>query len=97
MAKIHVSIDEKIGLESHDKTRSKYRDGGTKVIRELTEGEDFHRKTRKWNTIYRLIDGCNNLYRETFWDKETGQIIRHCEEPLSEHRGHGSDKKNQPK
>jgi hypothetical protein len=24
--------------------------------------------------------------------RDTGEVVHHCDEPLSEHRGHGSDK-----
>jgi hypothetical protein len=97
MAQHRVSIEEKINLEHHDKTRSKYRDGGPKVVRERTEGADFFRKTGKWSVVDRLIDWLRDRYTETIWDKETGQIIHHCDEPLSEHRGHGSAKKKTAK
>ena len=43
--------------------------------------------------IERCIDKDNNHYKEIVVDPETGEIIHQCEEPLSEHRGHGSDKK----
>jgi hypothetical protein len=37
--------------------------------------------------------GFGNLCRETIIDEETGKKLRHCEEPLNEHTGHGSAKK----
>jgi hypothetical protein len=39
------------------KTHSKHREGGRKVIREEIAGDDYHRKTGKWNIMHRLIDG----------------------------------------
>ena len=42
---------------------------------------------------YQLIDKDNDLYEEVVTNLRTGEIIHECEEPLSEHRGHGSDKK----
>jgi hypothetical protein len=32
-------------------------------------------------------------YRETVTDEETGELLRHCEHPLSQHKGHGSAKR----
>ncbi len=41
----------------------------------------------------RCIDHDNDLYTETVVMRDTGEIIHHIREPLSRHRGHGSDKK----
>lgn len=41
----------------------------------------------------RLIDKDANRYFEKVTDPDTGQVLHECNEPLSEHRGHGSDKK----
>ena len=40
----------------------------------------------------RLIDRQNNRYVEKVIARDSGEIIHHCDEPLSEHNGHGSDK-----
>lgn len=37
-----------------------------------------------------IIDKENNLYKKRIIDKKTKKIIYECEEPLSEHQGHGS-------
>ena len=41
----------------------------------------------------RLIDRDNNLYHEKVTEYESGNTIHEQQEPLSEHAGHGSDKK----
>ncbi len=41
----------------------------------------------------RTIDRRNNKYTEKITDPKTGEVLHECEEPLSEHRGHGSAKK----
>lgn len=72
---------------------------GVKLIRpkkprvEHVSGDDFHRATGKWNKLERLIDGRNNRYREVIRDPETGAVLRFVDEPLTEHRGRGSAKK----
>jgi len=34
-----------------------------------------------------------NRYSEKVTMKQTGEVIHHCEEPLDQHQGHGSDKR----
>jgi hypothetical protein len=41
-----------------------------------------------------LLDRDNDRYFERVTDYETGAIIHECDEPLSQHIGHGSDTKN---
>ena len=36
--------------------------------------------------------GFGNWYSETVKDEETGELLRHCEEPFDEHTGRGSAK-----
>jgi hypothetical protein len=42
--------------------------------------------------IQRVIDRAKNWYREIVQDPETGQVVHQSDEPLTEHRGHGSAK-----
>lgn len=56
------------------------------------EGDDFWADRQKFVKKSRRIDRGENQYRETITDPHTSEIIRHCEEPLSEHWGHGSAK-----
>jgi hypothetical protein len=74
-------------------TKAKHREGGREVVR-VTEGDSYYRKTGKWNLMRRLVDWGNDWYDEIFRDRDTGEIIYQCAEPLSEHRGHGSAKPN---
>lgn len=41
----------------------------------------------------RVIDRDNDHYFEKVTDYETGEVIHHCEEPLSQHQGHGDAKR----
>jgi hypothetical protein len=75
------------------KTRSLHREGGRKVGREETTGDDFHSATKKWNLVHRVIDRVNDWYEETFRDRDTGGILHHQAHRLTDHRGHGSAKK----
>ncbi|MCY4351714.1 MAG: zinc ribbon domain-containing protein [Gemmatimonadetes bacterium] len=67
--------------------------GKSKIRYERLSGDDLHRKSGKWNKKERIIDRENDRYMEKFIDPETGGVIHHCDEPLSEHQGHGSAKK----
>ena len=51
---------------------------------------DFWRKARKWMSLLRVIDRERNRYVERVSDPTSGEIVCECEEPLSQHRGHGS-------
>ena len=80
-------------VTDHFKKRVKHREGGTKVLRDITDGEDYHRNTGKWNIMRRVIDRANNWYEETFRDPESGDIVHHTSEPLTEHTKAKTDRK----
>ena len=61
-----------------------------KIKIEQLIGDDLHRKSGKWYKKARVIDRENDKYLETVTYPETGEVIHHCEEPLSDHFGHGS-------
>jgi|TARA_B110001450_G_C17324859_1_gene360958 hypothetical protein len=42
--------------------------------------------------VYCLEIICKDEYKEKVTDRETGEVIHHSEEPLSDHFGHGSAK-----
>ena len=81
-----VEVHEKLGLKArHGKSG--------KPFLESVSGDDLHRKSGKWMSLERVIDRENDKYKEIVTDPKTGEIIHHCEEPLSQHQGHGSAKK----
>jgi hypothetical protein len=59
---------------------------------EQTVGDDLHRKTGQWMKLHRVIDRLRNWYSEKVTDPASGEVVHSSEEPLSDHRGHGSDK-----
>lgn len=81
-----MSLNAEARAEARMKMHSKHRDGGRKVVREVTSGDDFHRKSGRWTYIYRLIDRLNDWYEERFLDRETGKIIHQKAERLTDHR-----------
>jgi len=61
---------------------------------EFSEGDDLRKKDNKWMKKSRVIDKYKDEYKEKVIDPETGEVIYHNEEPLSDHFGHGSAKFN---
>ena len=68
-----------------------HRKGRKKVLQEQKIGDDFHRKSKSWRKLERVIDRENNRYKETVTDS-SGKVLLSCDEPLSEHREHGNAK-----
>ena len=64
-----------------------------KPIFEYFDGEDYCHDLGKYVNKLRHIDRENDSYIEIVTDKESGRIIHHDEEKLSEHYDHGSAKK----
>jgi hypothetical protein len=55
-------------------------------------GDSYHQASGRWSRMERIIDRENDHYIEKFTDTETGVVTHLCDEPLSEHVGHGSAK-----
>jgi len=53
------------------------------------EGDSYHRDSARWHRLIRVIDRVRNWYYEHVTDRETGNLVRHVEEPLSNHRSRG--------
>ena len=80
-----LTLREKIGLKHK-------RPGHKKPIYESVSGEDLHRDTGQWSQLTREIDRENNRYKEVIVKPQTGEIVRHVDEPLTDHTGRGSAK-----
>jgi predicted RNA-binding Zn-ribbon protein involved in translation (DUF1610 family) len=90
---IHASIEEHV--VARDGLEVKVRRAGEKKPYIEDRGIPSHsRKLDKIVHHQRLIDRDNDIYRETVTDYESGEVIHHCEEPLTQHQGHGSAKPN---
>jgi hypothetical protein len=87
--KVLVEVSDTI--EIHDIVAIKARhDGERRPFREGKYGDGLHRDSGKWNTRVMTIDREADRYTERLVDGETGEVIHDVDEPLSEHRGHGS-------
>jgi hypothetical protein len=88
---IHVELTTSIspraslGANKGPKKRGKF-------LVELMTGAALWRGMNRWVDKVRRIDREQNRYQEQVVDPLTGDIVHHADEPLSEHRGHGSAK-----
>lgn len=89
-----IKLVLKDGAEQDDFTKGKRKASGKKKPSVEFQNGSQHSFSRK-KRIYkeRVIDRENNQYYEKVVDPDTGEIIHNCDEPLSDHWGHGSDKK----
>ena len=91
-----VSIEEAITLRSGLGFKHK-RPGHKKPIAEGFTRPETARGTGAVVERKMRIDRENDRYTETVTEYETGVVIHHCDERLSEHTGHGSTKKPKAK
>ena len=81
-------------LTLHDNLQYKLKRGGKgKPVVEGFTGDDLYRKTGRWMHKVQIVDREQDRYFKEIVDPATGEVVRRCEEPLSEHRGHGTAKK----
>ncbi len=85
-------------VTAHDGLRLKARHGPTgKPFLEAKVGEEVFRKNGKWVNRSVRVDRDRNEYSEIVEDKDTKEIVHQCDEPLSEHIGHGTARNKKPK
>lgn len=90
-----ISVAVSDTVEVHSKVNLKGRRPGMKrPFIEQTAGDDLHRKSGRWMALERVIDRVKDWYHERVTDPRSGEVVHECDEPLSEHRGHGSDRLN---
>ena len=87
----HVSISESVVARDGFGVKAK-RSGEKKPYIEEMAVPDYSRSLEKVVHRERVIDRDNNRYFEKITDYESGEVIHHCEEPLSQHQGHGNAK-----
>ena len=86
-----ISVYDKLKLNAFDSklpSRTQQKRNQTEII----TGHEWSVGLKKWVLKERVIDKPNDLYRERIVDPNTGEVIHECEEPLSEHTGHGDAK-----
>lgn len=88
-----VEVRATFTLTAHEKLRAREWFGQKrgKWKRQTEMGDDLHRGTGVWNKLKRIIDRKHDRYYERIEDDQ-GHVLRECDEPLSQHIGHGSAK-----
>lgn len=88
----HVRVSASDEAHAHERLDLKIKEGGRgRPVLELRQGEDRHRDSGQWNTIYRLIDRRRNRYEERVVGPDA-VVVRDISVALDDHRGHGSDR-----
>jgi hypothetical protein len=72
--------------------------GMTRPVVEAKAGADFHRDSGEWRHLVRRIDRSLQEHDEPWYDEtitdQSGRVIRRVSEPLRNHKGRGSARKN---
>jgi hypothetical protein len=95
---IEKSLHDTINLDDRLSKRFKHIDpsltGKERVRLDEITGEQLNRGSGKWVQKEWWIDRDHNppWYYERITDIDTGEVLRICSQPLSEHRGRGSAK-----
>lgn len=90
----HVRLSFSETLALHERVKLKARDPkGGRPRYEAVQGDDLSRKTGRWMKLTRIIDRARDWYQEIVTDPRTGEAVHKTEEPLSQHRFHGSAKR----
>ena len=99
---LHISLQICDRIVAREQIKGKvknprYKSKRNRPSREFKVGSEPQRgRPGKWAYVCRDINREHNTYDETVVDEETGQVLRECHQPLSEHKGHGSDKNRPP-
>ena len=79
------------GVRQHKKKRV-----GNKVVRAEKVGNNWDADRGKFVKLQQIVDKENpenKRYFKHVEDPDTGEVIRHVDEPLGDHQGYGSAKK----
>jgi len=85
-------LEATIQLRSQLKWRHR-RAGLRRPLAEGVSGSERSVRSGRWVVKKRVIDREKNWYEEVIVDEETGEVVRDSHEPLSDHAGHGSAKR----
>lgn len=66
--------------------------GSRKLRLHIKSGQELSRRLGRYVNKERVLDKDNDQYLEIVTDPLTGEVLHHCDEPLSKHQGHGSAK-----
>ena len=89
----YACVSETLTLRDGIKSKH-FRGGAKKAVVEDQGVPSYSRRFQKFVFHERIIDRENDRYLERVTDYESGEVLHFVEEPLSEHRNHGSAKPN---
>ncbi len=89
-----LNQDGRLTAPIRGRRAARRRAGSNKVAFDLRSGASYFRKGAVWHHLVRHIDRENDRYVETITVLGTGERVRHVDEPLSQHIGHGSDRRH---
>lgn len=87
-----VEKTENLALRDSMGWKERHGNAGRPILEGKT-GASLHRLSGKWMQRGLVIDRENDRYIERVIDPKTGAVIHECEEPLSQHQGHGKAKR----
>jgi hypothetical protein len=91
---VEIISEEHYDRPIREESRSRlFQQGYKKPILEEISRDDWSRSRGRWVQLDRTIDRLNDRYTERVIDPESEEVIHHCDEPLSQHQGHGSARK----
>jgi hypothetical protein len=89
-----VTLAGKVEVRGSLATKARHGDvGKVKPHREAYTGSDYHRDTKEWRQVSRVVDRERDRYTERIVDA-AGNVVGDVDEPLSDHRGHGAAKRH---
>jgi hypothetical protein len=91
---VKLEIHEQVSIHEHVKGKVKDEafPSRKKVRAEFITGEEERKSDGQWVKKDRYWNKDKNIYSETVIDPKTGEVIHSCEEPFTEHVGHGAAK-----
>ncbi|WP_336924202.1 hypothetical protein [Aquipuribacter sp. SD81] len=88
---VGVLLHETVALRDGVGYKAKHA-GDRKPYREAFDHPETQRSTGALTRHKRLIDRQNDRYFERVVEEGTGRVVHETDHPLTEHRGHGSDR-----
>lgn len=79
-----ADVTEALVIRDHVLTKHR-QPGGKRFRKEVTEGERYFRKEQRIDRIHQVVDREADRYTKTIWHGETGEVLRHTDEPLTRH------------
>lgn len=87
---VHTSATVTAHAELH---LTGYRESKSKWFVKVKQVRSWFRRDGVWHRVDRTLNKRENRYVEHIVDEETGAVVRHVEEKLTDHQGHGSAKR----